>query len=168
MAAGRNAFKEGKRQLAHDLWREAATVEPYDEKVWLMLFRVLDNDEDRIVCLENIIAINPMNVQARRRLRAYQEQGAVISEPDFESPTPAQASAKKAAKAKRAAAQPSKKSKQPKLPKAAKAPKTVAQPAATVKRRSGRGAGRTVAIVLLAILLGILVAVALTIILTPR
>lgn len=71
MEAGRVAYTQGNRQRAHDLWREAATIDPYSEQVWLALLDVLDSDEDRIVCLQNIIAINPMNIQARRQLRAY-------------------------------------------------------------------------------------------------
>lgn len=164
MAAGRNAFKEGKRQLAHDLWREAATVDPYDEKVWLMLFRVLDKDEDRIVCLENIIAINPMNVQARRRLRAYQEDDEPVIAPPSKTPQVTPKSRGKAqGKRKQGAGAKPRATKTPKAVEATRSPE-----ARTTQKRSGRGAGRTIAIVLLAILLGIVVAVALTIILTPR
>ncbi len=71
MEAGRAAYMQGNRQRAHDLWREAATIDPYSEQVWLALLDVLDSDDDRVVCLQNIIAINPMNIQARRQLRAY-------------------------------------------------------------------------------------------------
>jgi hypothetical protein len=68
MQAGRVAFAAGKPQMAHDLWREAARVDPYNEQVWLALLDVLDSDQDRKVCLQNILVINPMNVQARRQL----------------------------------------------------------------------------------------------------
>jgi hypothetical protein len=68
MDAGKDAYKLGNQRLAHDLWREAATLDPFQEKVWLALYRVLDNDDDRRVCLQNIIAINPLNVGARRQL----------------------------------------------------------------------------------------------------
>lgn len=71
MEAGSRAFALGERRLAHDLWREAAIVDPYNESVWTSLFHVLDTDEDRIVCLQNIIAINPLNVEARRQLRRF-------------------------------------------------------------------------------------------------
>ena len=81
MQAGQKAYAQGNRRLAHDYWREAATVDPYMEEVWLALYRVLDNDDDRIVCLENIIAIDPMNVQARRRLRDYQERAGASAPP---------------------------------------------------------------------------------------
>lgn len=66
---GEQAFMNGDRRLAHERWREAATVDPYNELVWLALLKVLDSEDDRVVCLENIIAINPLNVEARRHLR---------------------------------------------------------------------------------------------------
>lgn len=68
MQAGRVAYAANQRQIAHDLWKEAAALDPYNEQVWLALLDVLDSDEDRRVCLQNIIAINPLNVQARRQL----------------------------------------------------------------------------------------------------
>ena len=72
MTAGHEAYKAGEKHLAHDLWRQAAVIDPYEERVWLLLLRVLDKDADRIACLENIVAINPANASARRRLRAYE------------------------------------------------------------------------------------------------
>lgn len=68
MRAGRAAYAAGQSKIAHDLWKEAAALEPYNEQVWLALLDVLDSDEDRRVCLQNVIAINPLNVQARRQL----------------------------------------------------------------------------------------------------
>ena len=72
MEEGSVALKSGDRSLAHDLWREAALLDPYNERVWLALLDVLERLEDRRVCLRNIVEINPMNVQARRMLRAYE------------------------------------------------------------------------------------------------
>jgi ferric-dicitrate binding protein FerR (iron transport regulator) len=68
MQAGRVAYTAGKRKMAHDLWREAANIDPYNEQVWLALLDVIESDSDKRVCLQNILAINPMNVQARRQL----------------------------------------------------------------------------------------------------
>lgn len=68
MQAGRAAYKDGKRRMAHDLWREAANIDPYNEQVWLALLEVIESDKDKRVCLQNILAINPLNVQARRQL----------------------------------------------------------------------------------------------------
>jgi len=66
--AGRSAFAMGNTQQAHDFWKEAARLSPFNEQVWLALLDVIDSDEDRRVCLQNILQINPMNVQARRML----------------------------------------------------------------------------------------------------
>lgn len=70
LAAGRQALADGKRRTAHLLWRAAATSNPYDERVWVSLLDVLDERDDLEVCLENIIAINPLNIEARRRLHS--------------------------------------------------------------------------------------------------
>jgi|SRR5690606_10516131 len=72
MREGRIALNRGDAVLAHDLWREAAMLDPYNEEVWLALLDVLDSLEDRRVCLQNIVEINPLNAQARRMLRAYE------------------------------------------------------------------------------------------------
>mgnify|MGYP000436251217 CR=1 FL=1 len=74
LQAGLDVFRKGDRRGAHDFWREAATVDPYNEQVWLALFRVLETDDDRVVCLRNILAINPTNAEAHKRLRYYEER----------------------------------------------------------------------------------------------
>lgn len=74
MQHGRAAYEQGDRALAHNLWKEAALLNPYSEDVWVALLDVLDAPEDQRVCLENILSINPMNVQARRILRAHEEK----------------------------------------------------------------------------------------------
>lgn len=74
MQAGRTAYASGKRAVAHDLWKEAAQINPYNEQVWLALLDVVEGDSDQLVCLQNIIQINPMNVQARRQLHKLETQ----------------------------------------------------------------------------------------------
>ncbi len=69
LEAGDEALALGEARAAHDIWRVAAVANPYDERVWLALLRVLEDEEDRKVCLKNIIAINPLNTEARRQLR---------------------------------------------------------------------------------------------------
>ncbi len=68
---GEAALRRGHAGKAHRIWREAARLAPYDERVWVALLRVLDRDDDRLVCLQNIVAINPLNDEARRLLRRY-------------------------------------------------------------------------------------------------
>ncbi len=69
LEAGDEALALGEARAAHDIWRVAAVANPYDERVWLALLQVLEDEEDRKVCLKNIIAINPLNTEARRQLR---------------------------------------------------------------------------------------------------
>ncbi len=92
---GEQAFATGDRHVAHEVWREAVTLDPYNEVVWLALYKVLEGEDDRVVCLENIIAINPLNVEARRLLRhelGQPEMPARPAKPSAASgPTPAPA-----------------------------------------------------------------------------
>ena len=65
---GRLALAQGQRQRAYELWQRAAMLNPYDEALWLALAQVVERSEDRRVCWENVLAINPHNVQAREEL----------------------------------------------------------------------------------------------------
>lgn len=73
MRLGHVTYAEGNRRQAHRFWRRAAMLNPTDEQVWLALLNVLDNDEDRRVCLQNIVAINPNNLQAQQKLNRYED-----------------------------------------------------------------------------------------------
>jgi len=70
LAVGKEAQAAGDRRAAHELYRAAAVINPYDVRVWLALLDVLTQDDDREVCLQNIIAIDPLNPDARRQLRS--------------------------------------------------------------------------------------------------
>lgn len=72
MQAGRTAFNAKRREEAHKLWKEAAAIDPYNEQVWIALLEVVDDDSDKLVCLQNILQINTLNVQARRELNRLQ------------------------------------------------------------------------------------------------
>jgi len=64
-----NAKRVGNKQKAHELLRQAASLAPYDEAVWWSLLDVVETEPDRMTCLENILAINPDNAEARRLQR---------------------------------------------------------------------------------------------------
>jgi hypothetical protein len=97
LAAGREAYSLGDRTAAHELWRMAAVANPYDERVWAALMEVLTRDDDREVCLENIIAINPLNPDARRQLRAIKRSHEPDDEAELESSSKRQLRAQKRA-----------------------------------------------------------------------
>ncbi|MEM9955678.1 MAG: hypothetical protein AAF846_29025 [Chloroflexota bacterium] len=68
MRLGQVAHSEGDDKTAHEFWQQAAMLQPDNEQVWTALMWVIDNDEDRKVCLKNILTINPSNIQAQRML----------------------------------------------------------------------------------------------------
>ena len=67
--AGKDAARQGDNAQAHALFRRAIEVDPYHEQVWLWLASVVETDEDRRVCFENVLELNPGNTTARARLR---------------------------------------------------------------------------------------------------
>jgi hypothetical protein len=62
---GRVAYVEGDFKQAHDYWQQAALLQPDNEEVWESLLRVLTKEDDRRVCLRNIVTINPHNKNAQ-------------------------------------------------------------------------------------------------------
>jgi thioredoxin-like negative regulator of GroEL len=75
--AGKEAARKGHKSKAHKLFRQAAEVDPYHEMVWLWLASVVETEEDRRVCFENVLELNPSNITARRQLQQI-EQKALI------------------------------------------------------------------------------------------
>lgn len=68
MRLGHACYVQGARKQAHRYWRRAALIDPGNEMVWFSLLNVVETDEDRRVCLENILAINPHNKEALAQL----------------------------------------------------------------------------------------------------
>lgn len=68
MRLGQVAHAQGDKKDAYEYWSQAAMLEPDDEHVWTALMWVIENDEDRKVCLKNILAINPQNIRAQEML----------------------------------------------------------------------------------------------------
>ena len=66
--AGKEAARAGRNAEAHDLFRQAVEIDPYHEQVWLWLASVVETEEDRRVCFENVLELNPDNPVARRQL----------------------------------------------------------------------------------------------------
>jgi hypothetical protein len=70
---GRQAAKRGAPAEAHELFRRAIEIDPYHEQVWLWLATVVDSDEDRRVCYENVLELNPDSTSARLQLARLAE-----------------------------------------------------------------------------------------------
>jgi len=68
LARGIQAAKQGDRIAASTLLYEVIDREPKNELAWLWLSYVLDSEEDRRICLENVLTLNPHNRYARQGL----------------------------------------------------------------------------------------------------
>src|SRR5512145_1640430 len=64
------AIRMGNREEGRRMLEEILEVDENNEQVWLWLTSVVEQDEDREVCLENVLALNPNNIVARKGLEA--------------------------------------------------------------------------------------------------
>lgn len=65
---GITAAKKGENDRAHELLLTVIEVDKENEQAWLWLSGVVDSDEDRQICLENVLLINPDSAAAKRGL----------------------------------------------------------------------------------------------------
>jgi len=77
------AAKAGEREKAHQLLLQIVEQDESNETAWLWLSGTVQTREDRQICLENVLAINPNNEIAKKGL---QKLGVPLPQP---APTPA-------------------------------------------------------------------------------
>ena len=65
---GINAVKAGELDKARTLLMQVVEQDEANEPAWLWLSGVVETDEDRRICLENVLALNPNNSAAQRGL----------------------------------------------------------------------------------------------------
>ncbi len=71
------AARAGRKAEARHLLENILDQDERNEQAWLWLSGVLDDQEDRIICLENVLTINPRNETARKGLAALQANVAI-------------------------------------------------------------------------------------------
>lgn len=64
------AAKAGRTAEARHLLETVLDADQHNEQAWLWMSGVVDSDEERIICLENVLTINPQNAPARKGLAA--------------------------------------------------------------------------------------------------
>lgn len=62
------AVKDGRRNEARELLMRAVELDDHNEQAWLWLSGVAEGIEDQIICLENVLVINPANRAAEHGL----------------------------------------------------------------------------------------------------
>ncbi|MBK8987170.1 MAG: hypothetical protein IPM39_14005 [Chloroflexi bacterium] len=68
LQAGISALKAGERAQAREWLLQAVDADETDEVAWLWLSGAVESPDDRRICLENVLALNPDNETARRGL----------------------------------------------------------------------------------------------------
>jgi cytochrome c-type biogenesis protein CcmH/NrfG len=68
------AAREGDKARARLLLEEIVEQDEQNEKAWYWLASVAETDEDRILYLNNVIAINPNNERARSVLDQIEDR----------------------------------------------------------------------------------------------
>jgi len=68
--------KAGRKEEARLLLEAVLDADERNERAWLWLSGVVDSDAERVVCLENVLAINPENQVAAKGLAALRAAAA--------------------------------------------------------------------------------------------
>jgi tetratricopeptide (TPR) repeat protein len=68
------ALKAGDKTQARQLLSLAVRQNPQSEQAWLWLSGALDDDQERLACLNKVLAINPDNEAARRGVTALRQK----------------------------------------------------------------------------------------------
>jgi uncharacterized protein YjbI with pentapeptide repeats len=78
-------IKSGDKQSGGRLLAEILKAEPRNETAWLWMSSLVDNDEQRRYCLEQVLTINPNNQLAKKGLAKLQQKQEIQPKP-VESP----------------------------------------------------------------------------------
>ena len=68
LKAGITAVKNGDRQQGREWLEKVLEVEEHNKQAWLWLSGAVESDEERQICLENVLAIDPENTLAKKGL----------------------------------------------------------------------------------------------------
>lgn len=80
LAAAMQAAQAGKREEARELLLALVAVDAQHELAWLWLSDLMPDLENKIIALENALAINPHRRQAQQRLAHLRQQQATLNQ----------------------------------------------------------------------------------------
>jgi len=75
------AIRAGDKASGREKLMEVVERDQMHEQAWLWLSAAVDTNEDRVICLENVLTINPANEVARRGLEKLRRSASPPSEP---------------------------------------------------------------------------------------
>lgn len=79
LRAASDAVRANKKAEARELLEKVLELDEHNEQAWLWMSGVVDSAEDRRVCLENILIINPTNETALKGIRQLGEATSAAS-----------------------------------------------------------------------------------------
>lgn len=87
---GIQALKAGQREQARALLMQVIEVDEENERAWLWLSGAVGSDEERRICLENVLTLNPNNELARKGLVRLKpvDQDEIELPPSLKASTP--------------------------------------------------------------------------------
>jgi hypothetical protein len=83
---GIQAAKDGDKPRAFDLLTRASEVPATSEKAWLWLSSVVNDDSERLFCLNNVLRINSDNTTAQRGTEVLRQKGIFPAVPVYPEP----------------------------------------------------------------------------------
>lgn len=76
---GIEAAREGNKAAARDFFERAVEIDDRDERAWFWLASVAETDDERRICLRNVLHINPNNERAQRALEKLEQKETELS-----------------------------------------------------------------------------------------
>lgn len=72
------ALKAGRRKQARAILAHLLRQDPHNEEAWLWLSGAVEQDSERLLCLRQVLAINPNNERARRGVELLLSKGVTL------------------------------------------------------------------------------------------
>ncbi|MFN2272713.1 MAG: tetratricopeptide repeat protein, partial [Anaerolineae bacterium] len=73
------ALRAGDKAQARQLFSQAIRQDPRNEQAWLWLSGALETTQDKLMCLNKVLVINPANEAAQRGIAALQKSSVAPS-----------------------------------------------------------------------------------------
>lgn len=83
---GIRAAQAGNRNVARTRLKEVVALDESNEKGWFWLASVVESDDEKRVCLSNVLVINPNNERAKSQLEALDRQSRPLETPGEVAP----------------------------------------------------------------------------------
>ena len=76
---GREAARQGDKATARDRFEQVTELDENNERAWFYLASVVDTDEERRICLTNVLVINPNNERAQELMEKLNRREGLIT-----------------------------------------------------------------------------------------